>query len=279
MAYTRTPADKINEDIANPIRLLQDIHLDIVGTKVSLLRISSTTDLLGDDSYTLSSSVISNSIIEYPFSDIEILTYADQTSSLQTDAISMWDILPVKLIVKMDTTLDTSIESLNFDVNDLLVDVKYDIEGNKIPIIMQSPILKGTFKGKHLIQKTYECTLFRGTLEDEIQTIVDSYISNLGIPTISSSVPISGASDIAIDTTVALTFNVAMNSGVTENLLTFTPDVTFITSWDADNEVITITPVSDLASGTVHYVNIAVGAESALGVPTEEIESINFVTE
>ncbi len=280
MTFSRTAYDRINEDIANSLRKLQDIHIDITGTKTSLLRITeSDVDLLGDTEYSLSSYLISNCVIEYPFSDIEILTYKDQTSSLQTDAISMWDILPVRLIVKLESSLSTTYESVNFDENDILVDVLYDQEGNKIPILLQSPVLKGTFKGKHLIQKTYECTLQRGTLEDDIQTIVDNYVVNLGIPEIDSSVPEIGASGIAVGSTISITFNVAMNSGVTENYLTITPSgVVYAVEWDSDIDTITITPSVDLSSGVVHYINFATGIESSLGVPSEGVESINFTT-
>jgi hypothetical protein len=280
MTFKKTVFDKINEDIANPLRSLQDIHIDITGSKVSLLRITeSEPDLLGDSTSTLSSSLIANCSIEYPFSDIEILAYADQESSLQVDAISMWDLLPVKIIMKIDDSLSTSTESINIDSNDFLVDVMYDQSGNKIPIIMKSPVLKGTFMGKHLIQKTYEATLQRGLLEDDVQTVVDNYVDNLGVPEIDSSVPVSSASGVAVDTTIAITFNVAMNQTSVANSISITPSgVVYTTSWDEDNEVMTLTPTSDLTSGVVHYVNFSEGMESGLGVPSESIESINFVT-
>jgi len=281
MTFSRTAFDKINEDLKSAMYKLQDIHRDIVGTKTSLLRITqSTPDLLGDYTSTYSSHVISNCVIEYPFSDVEILTYKDQESSLQVDAISMWDILPVRIVVKMDTELSSSSESVNFDESDYIVDVLYDAHDNKIPIIMKAPVLKGTFMGKHLIQKTYEATLQRGILEDDVQAVVDNYVDNLGIPAIDSSTPTSGTSGVAVDTTIAITFNVVMDTGSVEDNITIVPSgVVYIASWDDDEDTITITPSSDLSSGTIHYVYIETGTESNLGVPTESILSINFTTE
>lgn len=281
MTYSRTAFDKINEDLKTAMYKLQDIHVDIVGSKTSVLRITeSIPDLMGDSTSTLSSYLIANCIIEYPFSDIEILTHKDQESSLQTDAISMWDILPVKIIVKMDTSLSTSTEAVNFDESDYIVDVLYDIHDNKIPIILEAPVLKGTFMGKHLIQKTYEATLFRGILENDIQTIVDDYTDNLGIPAIDSSTPETSASGVAVDTTIAITFNVAMDTGSVEDNISIAPsDILYTSDWDSTDKIITLTPSSDLSSGTVHYVNISSGTESSLGVATESTLSINFTTD
>jgi len=280
MTYKKTAFDQINTDLVTAMHKLQDVIVDIVGTRTSLLRIFVTeTDLMGDSTLELSSSLIDNCVIEYPFSDIEILTYKDQVSSLEADAISMWDLLPIKIIMKIDPSLSTSTQSINLDENDYIVDVLYDQSNNKIPIIMKAPVLKGTFMGKHLIQRTYEATLQRGLLEDDIQTVIDDYVDNLGIPEISSSVPVSGASGVALDTTIAIIFNVAMNETSVANYLTIIPSgVIYTTSWDSDDKVMTLTPIYDLSSGVVHYVNIAEGAESSLGVASEDLLSINFIT-
>ena len=279
MTFKRSLFDKISSAIAPSIRRLQDLHIDLLGTKTTLLRISTSYDnLMEDESYTLQQQVIANAIIEYPFQDIEIFAEKDQQSSLDINSFSILDILPIKVIVPIETTNSSGITAVNLDENDLLIDVFYDYDDNKIPVILQNPVIRGTFKGKHIIQKTYNATLYRGILEDDIQTIVNDYIDNLGIPEISSSDPENGSSGIAVTTDIDIIFNVAMSQGSVEDNIVVTPDFDYITSWDSENTTITLTPNENLSSGIVHTIQIAIGTESIYYVPSEELQSIQFTT-
>lgn len=179
--FQKTPYGQLAQRLAPVIRNLQDMTINkLTGSKTALLRIKQDTiDLLGDETYSLQDHIIANCIVEYPFSDIEIFAVKDSQSSLNVNSVSIFDLLPVKIVVPFDgTTLLYKEDSSNLDENDLLVDCLEDHNGNKIPIIMQAPVIRGTFLEKHIIQKTYNATLFRGTLEASIQTIVTRYINN-----------------------------------------------------------------------------------------------------
>ena len=279
MTFKKSLFDKINNAISPAIRKLQDLHIDLLGTKTTLLRISSSyNNLMEDESYTLQQQVIANAIIEYPFQDIEIFAQKDQASSLEVDSFSILDILPIRVIVPIESSNNSGITTVNFDENDLIVDVFYDHDDNKIPVILQSPVLKGTFKGKHIIQKTYEANLYRGILEDDIQTIVDDYISNLGVPVISSSSPSNGDSGVVVTTDISIVFNVSMSQNSVEDNITVSPDFDYTTSWDDDSTTITINPSADLSSGIAHTIQIAIGTESTYYVPSETLQSIQFIT-
>ena len=88
-------------------------------------------------------------------------------------------------------------------------------------------------------------------------------------PTVSSTNPISGSSEIGIDASVNATFDVAMNSS-TLTPLTFTvtgPGVTVVTgkvSYDVADQIATFTPTSDLAADTTFTATIT-GAQDLSG--------------
>jgi hypothetical protein len=88
-------------------------------------------------------------------------------------------------------------------------------------------------------------------------------------PTVSSTNPISGSSEVGIDASVNATFDVAMNSS-TLTPLTFTvtgPGATPVTgkvSYDVADQIVTFTPTSDLAADTTFTAAIT-GAEDLSG--------------
>jgi len=87
-------------------------------------------------------------------------------------------------------------------------------------------------------------------------------------PTVTNIVPADGATDVAVDTTVVITFSEEMNTTSVEAAITFeelvsgTP-VPYIDppSWNSPtNTILTLTPISDLSQYTDYTVSIAVTA-------------------
>lgn len=102
--------------------------------------------------------------------------------------------------------------------------------------------------------------------------------------------PLDAATDIAINTTITITYDEAiLNAAATEitdanvdALITLKEtdasgaDVTFDATIDADKKIITITPAADLSNNQVYYVAVAV-VEDAAGNETTA-ENISFTT-
>ncbi len=83
-------------------------------------------------------------------------------------------------------------------------------------------------------------------------------------PTLASSVPADGATDVAIGANIALTFSETVKAGTGDILIKDSSDdstVATITVTDTDqvtfaSELVTINPTADLAVGTSYYVVI-----------------------
>jgi len=277
--FKKTPFDSISAKVAPVLRNLHDLYVNkISGSKTSLLRItSSRQDLLGDETYSLNSYLIANTIIEYPFSDIEIFTQKDQQSTSKVEALSIWDMLPIKIYIPhSESTYQT--EASNLDENDLLLDILYDSAGNKIPIYLQSPVTRGTFMGKQLAQKCYFANLFRGNLETPIQNIVDNYITYLGIPSFLTTIPADEASGVARDSNIVIQFTVPMNSGSVENYLSISPSLPHTKSYDVSGIVLTINPTNNMSGLTLYTVTTSASIQSKLYLEAEDVQSFYFTT-
>jgi hypothetical protein len=177
MPNITSPADKIANALAPSIRKITDRFISVKGTGVEVLRIETTQDIRGDINETYDSHLISNVVIAYPSEEFRLFSTIDDLSKqLNTKSMDIWDILPIDMFIQFEGAYDTEPVALNED--DLIVDVKQDEHGNKLPIILQVKSLKGTFKMKYIVRKKYEVVLYRGILPSAIKTIVQDYIDN-----------------------------------------------------------------------------------------------------
>jgi hypothetical protein len=100
----------------------------------------------------------------------------DADNTLQTDAINIWDILPITMKIKYSADYDT--EPVSIQNGDLIVELLRDENQNNIPVIMQVTKLVGGFEGKYLYQKHYELALYRGIIPSDIQNAIDKFIAD-----------------------------------------------------------------------------------------------------
>lgn len=172
-----SPADKIAKALSPKIRDITDAFIPIVGTGVDVLRIDVTKDIMGQKTETYKSHIISNVVLAYPSEEFQLFSsFDDLTKQLNTQAMDIWDILPIDMFIMFDGDYDDDPVSLN--ENDLIIDIKRDEHDNKLPIILQIKKLVGIFKMKYLVKKKYEVVLYRGILPSAIKTIVQNYITN-----------------------------------------------------------------------------------------------------
>ncbi|MHC4444243.1 MAG: cellulase family glycosylhydrolase [Planctomycetota bacterium] len=72
---------------------------------------------------------------------------------------------------------------------------------------------------------------------------------------VSSTSPTNGATNIATNTTISITFNQAANTDSLDGSIN--PQVDFTTNWSSDNTVVTIVPSANLAQQTQYTINIS----------------------
>ena len=73
----------------------------------------------------------------------------------------------------------------------------------------------------------------------------------IGLPTLTSSIPAAGATDVAIDSSITLTFDRLMDVGATQAAISILPSTRFRATWSG--LTVTLAPLDPLAFGT-HYV-------------------------
>jgi len=110
-------------------------------------------------------------------------------------------------------------------------------------------------------------------LPDEVKSIMTVTPSAIAL---SSSVPADDASDIAIDTTIVLTFNNVIVSEAITMVSAAGAAIAFTKSWDSTEKILTITPDDDLSNSTTYIV--AVNGVVDMYGQTLTTEAVNFTT-
>lgn len=285
MAYEKSVFENLSEKLSPVIRKLSDVALNLLGQQVKMIRISEIdddinndgySDLLGDTTNSYQSQIVNNALIRLPASEIEIFPSKDN-SNQSAESISITDFLPIIVSIPFEGNRDDTL--VDMDSNDILVAIMEDHKGNKIPLVLQSPKQVSGFFGKYEVNRKYECTLHRGILEDEIQEHINNYIESLGTPAVLSTVPVDDAIGVSISGSLVIDFNTSMDSTTTLSAISINPSISTTSSWDTYSGQLTLTPDTNLASGTLYTVSINTTAESLGGIPFEENYSFNFTTE
>ena len=73
----------------------------------------------------------------------------------------------------------------------------------------------------------------------------------IGLPTLTSSIPAAGATDVAVDSTITLTFDRLMDVGATQAAISVLPSTRFRATWSG--LTVTLSPLAPLSFGT-HYI-------------------------
>jgi hypothetical protein len=117
----------------------------------------------------------------------------------------------------------------------------------------------------------YEDLMYTFTVEEEVV-----YVQ------VTSTTPASDATDIAVDTTIAVTFDTAINvSKFGDNGMTISPAATGTTAWSNGNKTLTWTPSVDLTNEQEYTVTVKkANFESEDGTMTLETDHVwKFTTE
>lgn len=179
--------DKLTKVTSDLAHVGVNVNTLLYGTYINLIKITkynddefipkSGIDVFGHSEKRYKFEVISNCILKYPFTDIEIFNFVNQDNILQTRSMDINPVLPIKLTLPIGT--DYKNEPVSVVAGDLFVDIKYDERKNKIPIILEVMKSLGKFDGKYLLDRNLELSLLRGNIDKELKNYIYSYIQKM----------------------------------------------------------------------------------------------------
>jgi hypothetical protein len=273
--------DQLSDKLSSAMLQIQDKKNRLSGSESSLLRISSDyqegDNLGGDTVWTLESQLVNNIHLRFPLSDVEYFNNLDGEDYEDNPAIDLWDILPITgTMYQRDGYEDVF---GNLKKNDLLIRVLFD-QGRKLPLIMKITKVRAHAFGRQIIRKTLELVLARETLEDEIQTVVDEYVSTLGVPSVESTIPTNGSTGVPTTQDISIQFNMGMKTTeFVSGMVTFSPaliDSSYV--WSNSGEILTVSDNSGLVASTDYIVTVTDKIESKYGVNLPESYNFTFQT-
>lgn len=171
--------DDVAKNVAPVLRRLQDININVTGTKCKVLRITiGEKDSMGDHEDSLYATVINNAIITHPYgSSVQIYENYNPTTMLtEVTAMDIYEFLPITMKIPFNGDIDE--DQVEVKRGDIIVQVLFDDKGNKIPLVMQVTRILADFMNKHIVVKKYEMTLLRNEMEPMIKDAIQEYISN-----------------------------------------------------------------------------------------------------
>jgi hypothetical protein len=178
MSIMKSLRDVLSELSAKVKRDLSDVTMDYLGTETQVLRIElGEKDVLGDRDETLTTDIIANVIIKHPMGNNQwLFSHTNQNNESETDAINLWEILPITMKIKYSAKYAS--QPVSIQKGDMIVELLRDENNHPVPVIMQVTKLLGGFENKFLYQKWYELALYRGQLPSDIQHAIDVFITN-----------------------------------------------------------------------------------------------------
>lgn len=196
MAFQTSVLDQLTIPVAEAMRKLETLKVGLMGANSALLRITRVkSDELGDETLTVTSELVDNIMIQFPLSQVEVFGTVTN-SQYSSNSVNIWDLLPVFAFVKYNQ--DYAGSACTVQNGDILVRIILDEFDNKIPMIFEVTRQFSQFVGRREIRRKLELTLLRGqgSLEADVQTVIDRYIADYGVPMLTSYSPTQGSSGV-----------------------------------------------------------------------------------
>ena len=178
MSYNKSFQDNLLDNLAPIKRKLQNIRTTYLGTKTQVLRVTlESQDSFGGQVFSYASNVIDNVVISYPFSTTEMFSSSDSSS------IDILQYLPITMTIPFEVSGEARISGQTIEVqnDDIIVQVLFDHNENKIPIPMRVSRGYFGFSGRNVIKRKYELTLIRGEQDEEIEDLIAEYMSGCSL--------------------------------------------------------------------------------------------------
>jgi predicted transcriptional regulator len=104
------------------------------------------------------------------------------------------------------------------------------------------------------------------------------YQTNASPPAIVTTLPTNGTRNVNVNSTIAITFNKAMNELATEGAVSSSPSIQWNATWTSQRRTITLVPSSDLQSGATYTITISKGAKGENGMALKQEYAFAFTT-
>ena len=176
--YKQTVVSKLSNALSPVIRELGNLSVSLAGTKVLLIRTNiQSVDEWEETEEGIETQIIDNAVLIYPNANIRVSNEINSEQMNQINALSIMDLIPVKMRIKFQSKKETYEENtINVKVNDIIVDVKIDENQNKIPIILTVSKIGGYFFEKNLVGLEFQLTRKNGILENNIEEAITNFI-------------------------------------------------------------------------------------------------------
>lgn len=160
-------------------RQLVDKVVDIEGIPTNVLKITSMgVGMSGDEQQSVDFSILENVILKFPVNEVTLLESLTEEEEIETNAIDLWDLLPVELIVYFSGQYSKNVSQIK--VGDIIVHVLRDEHNNKIPLLFQVSKPIGRFMAQqYLSKRKFELNKYRGVPEDSIREAIEDYLDSL----------------------------------------------------------------------------------------------------
>ena len=103
-------------------------------------------------------------------------------------------------------------------------------------------------------------------------------ISQPSIPNVVNTIPVDGATNVSLNTTIIITFSEAMNKTATEGAISAVPSISGAFAWNGANKTVTWTPSANLTPSTQYSITISTNAKSQAGMNLASPVSFSFTT-
>jgi hypothetical protein len=97
-------------------------------------------------------------------------------------------------------------------------------------------------------------------------------------PEVLSTSPVLDAQNVPLNAEITITFNVQMNTVVTESAISVNPPTSWSTTWTGSDSALTLSPTQNLNAETGYTLSISNEAESAYGVNLVSSYELSFTT-
>jgi hypothetical protein len=132
-----------------------------------------------------------------------------------------------------------------------------------------------TSSGPYLVQAT------DGGWAGQLEGSVDGPTawSIVAVPLVTSTVPVNGSADIALDATLAVRFAFAMDPNATASAVRLTPSAAVRLNWSMDDTELSVSPLPAWSTSTGYTLSIGSGAQTADAIALSEPYTLTFATQ
>ncbi len=198
------------------------------------------------------------------------LTVVDVTPAAADHLVDLWT--PVRIAFSRSVVAESVVSRFSLRAQEglpLSGQVTWEDDGATFVFQPEDPLFPAT---------RYQITLLSGVHDDLGFEVTETLTSGFDtLPMLGVSLPVSGATNVPLDSSVRVPFTRPMDKASVESALVFTPTLVGDAVWEEDT--LLFTPRGGLAPETVYTVVLGADARDATGAPLAQPFRWTFATE